>query len=89
MQRNCQRSNILTQLVCVDTFPLMNAGRPNKEPDVKFSERVPFMALPQEYAGYVEAQGITGHKHLSEWIRATLNAEVEKLRKRQAKQDKN
>lgn len=77
---------ILTQVFCVDTFPHMK-GRPAKPADKKLSKRIPFVALIAEWEHYEVARESAGHKHLSEWIRATLNAEVarqQKGRKRKA-----
>jgi hypothetical protein len=62
-------------------------GRPAKPADKKLSKRIPFVALIAEWELFEDASKTAGHKHLSEWIRATLNAEVarqQKSRKRKA-----
>jgi hypothetical protein len=62
-------------------------GRPAKPADEKLSKRIPFVALVAEREVYEAASKAAGYKHLSEWIRATLNAEVarqQKSRKRKA-----
>ena len=57
-------------------------GRPAKPADKKLSKRIPFVALIAEWEFYEEARQMAGYKHLSEWIRATLNTEVARQYKR-------
>lgn len=59
-------------------------GRPKKAPERKKSERVPFVASTAEKNDYAWAAELCGHDYISEWIRKTLNAEVERLRKRKS-----
>jgi hypothetical protein len=56
-------------------------GRPAKPADKKLSKRIPFVALKTEWKQYEDARNECGVKHLSEWIRRTLNAEVARLQK--------
>lgn len=60
----------------------MAKGRPKKNPDIKLSKRIPFVAVNAEWSQYDQAREAAGLKHLSEWIRQTLNAEVARLKKR-------
>jgi hypothetical protein len=57
-------------------------GRPAKSADEKFSKRIPFVAPTASWEQYEAARMDAGYTHLSEWIRATLDAEVSRLRKK-------
>jgi len=61
------------------------AGRPKKAVGEKLDARVPFMALKSEQQDYEWARSLTDHKFVSEWVRATLNAEVARLRRKHGK----